>query len=417
MKTSSLIFCSFSLALALGFLAIRLAPMLRLLDVPGGRRQHGAPVPRVGGLALISALLIISFLRGFYLPMTNLEFVLVLVMAITGLVDDLTDLRPVWKASLGLFVALVLAGSLVSSLHAGLAPFKVFLFLVPPAPWLVFTLLALFFWSIPQALNLIDGANGLATGFGLVVVGNLWASGSPHPMLAGTLAACLLLNWPRARLFLGDCGSLSLGLLLVIYAEKRLLIPNPNHLLWLFAYPIADVLMVIIIRLIQSKPVFIGDRNHLHYQLIDRWPKYIWGPVPMLLTIAALCGSEIYLTGPWLILPYSGLAMLFIFTSSTIFLSVKEKEAERPGKARAITHELGYMNSLSGLAKGTRFGRDPFAPAEKISSPDELPPDPSLKHLARQGPALEGRVEALALHEGAVNVDLGTQVHEREIAG
>lgn len=337
----------------------------------------------MGGLALIVTLLILSMVMGFKLPLTPIELCAVFTMGALGLVDDLMDMRARWKASLGLVMAVVLAVGALQHIDPNLAPYQILGIKVPPLSWLAFILLVLLFWCIPQAINLIDGANGLATGFGLVVLGSLWVGGTPHPVMCGALLACLVLNWPKARLFLGDCGSLSIGLLLVLYAQKVALLPNPNRMLWLFAYPIIDVSTVIAIRLISHKPVFLGDRNHLHYQLGDRWPAFRHLSVPLLLGVAAMCGSETYLAAHWVALPYVGLTILLAMSGFFILTSIRALQAE----------------------------------GAEASAPDPLPADPGPQHLPRQRPALEGRVEALALHKVPVDVNLRVQVNEREVAG
>jgi len=328
---------AFILCLTMGLIAIRLAPHLGLLDIPGGRRQHDGPVPRVGGLALLTSLLAIAFIGGFRLPFTTLEFCMVSAMAVLGFLDDRIELRARWKAILGLVIAVILARATAAHLLPTLVPYELLGMTFPPVPWLAFTLLTLLFWCVPQAINLIDGCNGLATGFGLVVLGSLWGMGSRHPALTGVLLACLVLNWPKARLFLGDCGSLSVGLVLVIFAQKALGMPHPNHLLWLFAYPIIDVLTVVAIRLIGRRPIYVGDRNHLHYQIIDRWPQLTKVTVPGLLFAAAICGSEVYLHRQWRALPYLGLTILLAI--SAFFIVVKA--LERFGRGTVQEGPLG----------------------------------------------------------------------------
>ena len=310
MNITSAIPLSYFLCLATGYLGIRLAPSLGLLDIPGGRRQHHGPVPKVGGLALIAAMALLYLFAGLRLPLTGLEVGVLATMGIIGFLDDCIDLRARWKAALGLIIAVLLAVGAVHHLAPVLVPYQILGLTVPPTPWIATVLMMLLVWCIPHAFNLIDGANGLATGFALVVVLSLWGRGVPHPILAGTLLAVLTLNWPKARLFLGDCGSLSIGVLLVMYAQKALAMPSPNHLLWLFAYPILDVSTVVVIRFITRQPVAIGDRNHFHFQINDRWPGLSRLTVPFLLTLAAMCGSEIYLPGQWKLVPCAGLGLL-----------------------------------------------------------------------------------------------------------
>ena len=315
-------FSAFLTCLTVCLILIRLAPTVGLLDFPGGRRQHLDVVPKVGGLALIATLLLGVLLRRIHVHTSPLESSAILSLAILGVIDDRFDLRARYKAGLGFILALGLALATTYRLFPGLSPVHLFGLIIPPIPSLVFALLVFMYLCIPQALNLIDGANGLATGFSLVVTGCLWAAGDPHPFLAGVLLACMVLNWPKARLFLGDCGSLSIGMMLVIFAQKKFLLPNPNHLLWLFAYPAVDVITVTLIRLFTNRPIFEGDRNHLHFQLGDRWPRHSRLVVPVLLALAAICGSEIFVHGHFRIIPYMGLVSLGALSSWLVAVTV-----------------------------------------------------------------------------------------------
>ena len=322
MKLLAIATVSFTTCLAMELAGIRIAPALGLLDIPGGRRKHASPVPKVGGLALFAAILVLSRVHGFTLPLSPVEAVAIFCMTILGFLDDRLDLRARWKAILGLVLAVALAVEALHHLQLPITPYPLLGLPIPATPGITFLLLVMLFWGIPQAFNLIDGANGLAIGFGLIIVGSLWLAGFPHPLLGGGLLACLVLNWPRARLFLGDCGSLSIGLLLVLFAQQEVAMPSPNKLLWLFAYPILDVLTVSAIRMTNRKPVFEGDRNHLHHHLGDRWPSLSFLAVPILLGIAALCSSAIYVTGTWRILPYAGLAMLTLLAGYVFLTTV-----------------------------------------------------------------------------------------------
>ena len=376
---------SFSFCLVSAGIGIRCAPFLGLLDVPGGRRQHKVPVPKVGGLALVLALLVPELLLRHHPTFTLVEAGAIFGMAVLGLVDDILDLRARWKAGLGLLAAIVLAIAATHQPGSSPTSFELFGMPIPPAAWIATTLLVLLFWCIPQAINLIDGANGLAVGFGLVVLGSLWAAGAPHPVLAGALLACLGLNWPKARLFLGDCGSLSVGLALVIFAQKVLLLPDANRLLWLFAYPIIDVSMVIAIRLLKHKPVFTGDRNHLHFQLSDRFPALSFLTVPFLLVIAALCSSEIYLGQRWMVVPFSGLAMLLALASYFTLLSCGTLD-----RLRDWARAFAYANPI--LADDRTVSAH-FDRPTRIQSQGMLNGEQGSHHLAEVNPSLAVQME------------------------
>lgn len=302
-----------SLSLALG--AIRAAPRFGLLDIPGGRRRHIQPVARVGGLALMLTLLLRPVILGPPFEFTPLERTTVLAMAALGLLDDHRELSARLKAALGLGLAVPLARAAAAGLAAAGHPVHFLGMEFPGSFWATFPFLLFMYWGLPQGFNLIDGANGLAMGFALEVLGCLWAAGFPHPYLAGAVLACLALNWPRARLFLGDCGSLSIGLILVILARSALLGQGPDHIVWLFAYPTVDVALVVTIRLFHGRKLGVGDRSHLHFQIQDCWPRLGPWAVPGLLTLAAMCGAETFLAGPWRAIPWTGLALLLLLAA------------------------------------------------------------------------------------------------------
>ena len=303
------VFLGFWICLGISLLLVRFAPALGLMDIPGGRRQHTHPVALVGGLALILALVVRTVVIDYRTHLTVLEQFTVLSMALLGLLDDRFDLRARWKAALGLGFALLLAHTTALQVTQAGHALEFLGATLAPTSWIIPPLLALMYWGLPHGFNLIDGANGLAMGFSLVVLGSLWAAGAPHLYFIGALLAVLTLNWPRAKLFMGDCGSLSIGLLLVLLAKNALLLKAPSHILWLFAYPTVDVTLVVVIRLLQGRNLSIGDRNHLHFQLKDRWGLKTC-TAPLLLSLAALCASEVYLNGAWRIFPFIGLSLL-----------------------------------------------------------------------------------------------------------
>jgi len=101
--------------------------------------------------------------------------------------------------------------------------------------------------------------------------------------LSGGLLAVLLLNYPKARHFLGDCGSLMLGTLFAILAAKAFVVADANLLLWVFAYPTVDVAMVVAVRKWKRVPLGSADRSHLHHYLVDRLGRQRAWLVPLIL--------------------------------------------------------------------------------------------------------------------------------------
>ena len=106
--------------------------------------------------------------------------------------------------------------------------------------------------------------------------------------LSGGLLATLLLNYPRARHFMGDCGSLLLGTLFAVLAAKAFVAVDANLMLWVFAYPIVDVSLVVAVRKWKGVPLGTADRSHLHHYLVDRLGHHRVWLVPVLLFTLSL---------------------------------------------------------------------------------------------------------------------------------
>lgn len=294
MPSSAVIFalCAIAtLALVLG-LGAWLGP-LGWMDLPSQRKRHGHPVPRVGGLALLTVLLIASALGWLKLNITLLEWCVVLSLGVIGLLDDRFNLRARWKALVGFALAVPLAlVHTLDILHNG-RELTLFGLNVPEHGAIYFPLLLMWYWAIPQAFNLIDGLNGLSLGFSCLLLRALsvgpWSMlGSGVTPLWGALVALLLLNYPRARHFMGDTGSLSLGGLFSILVLERALPYHRGLAFWLMAYPILDVTMVVLIRAYTRCPLSQADRNHMHHWLQDLFKGRNWLVTLVLLALAGL---------------------------------------------------------------------------------------------------------------------------------
>jgi len=327
----------FILTAALSWCAARCLGPLGLMDIPAGRRRHQAPVPLTGGLALFAAGLLGLGLGWLTLPFAWPEGLALLTLGLLGFLDDRFNLPARWKALGGLAVALAVAYPVSQTLAVQPASLQVLGLELRHSQGLYFLLLFIMYWSVPHALNLIDGANGLAMGYGLIVLAVLAVHGTAHPFLLGALLALLLFNWPRARHFLGDCGSLPLGLLLAFLATRTLGDHDPDAILWLFAYPILDVTMVVAIRLSRGQSPAMGDRSHLHYQWLDRFPGLARAVVPFLWLNAGLCALGAVATGWLWILPWLGLASFTVQALAFWALALKEhRRSQEPFRARTL---------------------------------------------------------------------------------
>jgi UDP-GlcNAc:undecaprenyl-phosphate GlcNAc-1-phosphate transferase len=273
--------------LTLGFIRF-LAPRakrLGLIDVPGTeRKDHEGHTPLVGGLAIVAGLSLTALLTQYW-SYTHAAFWIGLIMiALTGTLDDLFELNPYVKFAAQIAAALLMCywggmsletlGNLVSDKPLSLGRYAV--------PLTMFAVI-----GVVNAINLCDGADGL--GAGLVFIAVFWialmgaASGNTRSLglalgLLGCIAAFLAFNlrtpWrSRAAIFLGDAGSLSLGFVLawltVDAAQSKPQLFAPVTAIWLVAIPISDTIVCMSRRLLKGQNPFRADRSHLHHILID----------------------------------------------------------------------------------------------------------------------------------------------------
>jgi UDP-GlcNAc:undecaprenyl-phosphate GlcNAc-1-phosphate transferase len=271
-------------------LLLAMAPRIGWMDHPDQeRKQHHRPTALTGGLALWIVVMALQLLRLFPWPLTLLDWFCIHAMALMGALDDRFGLRPRYKAALGLCVALVLAGHHAVMLAQATRHVTFLGFLIPGHPALIFPFLLAWFWSIPQAYNLIDGIHGLSMGFGLLVLATFSGLSSVDPgVLLGALGAIFLMNFPRAWHFLGDCGALMLGTLFSILCINLTADQNASLSLWIMAYPIVDVCLVVAVRRRNGTPFAAADRSHLHHCMLDVMCQRVGLATPLLLLLAGL---------------------------------------------------------------------------------------------------------------------------------
>lgn len=273
------------------------------VDLPDGRRKlHTAPVSAVGGIAIGLAyvgafvvLLASDFSVG-RMVRAGLPDVLRLVPAVAvvflvGLVDDVRGLKP-WQKLVGQMVAVGLA------IHAGveISGFRGYEF----SNWLSYPVTVVWLIGMTNAVNLIDGIDGLAAGVGLfatvttlgaaLMTGNVALAMATMP-LAGALLGFLRYNFNPASIFLGDCGSLPLGFLLgcfaVLWSQKSATLLGVTAPLLVLAVPLADTALAILRRYMRGEPIFTGDRGHIHHKLLQRGLT----PRRAALVLYAVCGA------------------------------------------------------------------------------------------------------------------------------
>jgi UDP-GlcNAc:undecaprenyl-phosphate GlcNAc-1-phosphate transferase len=251
-----------------------IAVRLRICEKPNGRTSRD--IAHIGGVGIIGAILFTLIpLFLFYIPGDSVERAVVPV-----LIDDLRSLHYIYKlilqVAVSIFVASVGLGLLM---HFGAARVSVYLL----AP--LFLAIGVWMLVVTTSFNLIDGLDGLASGLALIAAASFAVAGYlfAQPLVlgislvvCGAVAAFLRYNLPPATIFMGDSGSLFLGLLFGL-VSLLLLVPGTDLLyrvagdIVILAVPLLDTALAFTRRLVTRRPVFEADHRHLHHMLLYRF--------------------------------------------------------------------------------------------------------------------------------------------------
>ena len=260
----------------------RLAVRIGLVDHPGRRKRHGGDIPLVGGPAIFAGLCFGSLMIADTLYPYRALFAALAILLMAGLIDDLNDLTPGQK-----FLAQLVAGICMISwggmtvTHLG----NLFGYGQVALYGLAFPITVVCLLGLINAINMADGADGLAAGQTLIAFGFLFVSATlvgltVTAQLLLTAIVALLAFWtmnmrfpwqPRGKVFMGDSGSMMLGLLLTWFsvevARNGTGFP-PIVAVWFLAIPLLDMGVVIARRIGRGQSPFKAGRDHLHHVLI-----------------------------------------------------------------------------------------------------------------------------------------------------
>lgn len=333
-----------------------IAHRYEVLDVPGGRRRHHAPVPRVGGIAVALAfgLTIFAFWAAdriaghpFLIPdeVRSPRFTLTAIAAAVGLgvglLDDVFDLRARWQLLGHLAIAwvVIFAGIRIDFIRD---PFNANEIMeLAPAIAVGFTV----FWVVGMnvALNFLDGLDGLAAGVAVIAALALGATSLlpevDEPFvawmaftLAGAVAGFLFFNFHPARLFLGTTGVTFIATMIAVLSIFGT--AKVTTALLVLAVPIADTFYVLLRRVLQRRPPFAPDRGHFHHRLLGAGLTHSQSVLLIYALTLGLAATSFVTDGLGQLLAFAGFAVLL----GVLLLAIPERPdahlpAEKPDSA------------------------------------------------------------------------------------
>ena len=244
-------------------LARQIAFKIKLVDHPNSKKSHAHPTPLFGGLAILMAFFVAVFITSNI--NSHMYGILIggLILFTLGVIDD----------KLGMMPAMKLSGQILAALIAFKAGVRVITF-----EDYYLSMFFTVFWivGITNAFNLLDNLNGLSGGIagissiflGLLALrdGQIYIAVLSFA-LAGSCFGFLKHNFPKAKIFMGDSGSMFLGFTLACIAilgswETDKITISLSLPILVLGYAIFDTTLVTILRLIERRPVFLGGRDH-----------------------------------------------------------------------------------------------------------------------------------------------------------
>ena len=334
------LFCLFVLA--------KIAPFVGLVDKPTQRKDHTGNIPLVGGPAIFIAVATSAVLL---VPQFEVAVFLIasMVILLLGIVDDILDLPAVFRLIVQFAVAIYIAlqahililnpGNLVGAgpiLFSGYGAF-------------IFT--AVCSIGVINSVNMIDGVDGLAGSILAISISGMavlaWNNANlvEAKLLAiifGAVLSFLILNtraiFSRAVVFMGDSGSMLMGLVLVWFLISLSQGGNPAFSPviagWLFGLPLIDTISVMATRILAGRSPFSADRGHLHHRLLDEGYS-----VNQTVTIAAILQAALVIVGVvGNVFPKQETTLFWIFVALVVIHFSSTSKLLRSVK-RKISHE------------------------------------------------------------------------------
>lgn len=267
---------------------IRVSIIKNLFDEPTERKSHVSSIPTLGGLAIFAGVVFSYTFWSAGYDYTASQYIIaaIIIMFFIGIKDDIVELSAMKKLYGQIIAALLItlfANVRITSLYGVFGIYQ-----IPYWFSMVFTIFTIL--VIINAYNLIDGVDGLAGGIGAIAAFTfgLWFYNYNQFSLCilsfalfSALMAFLVYNFSPANIFMGDTGSLVVGLILAVLTVNFVELSfdaapfefpfrsSPAMAIAILMYPLTDTLRVFIIRVLKGHSPFHADRRHLHHFLLD----------------------------------------------------------------------------------------------------------------------------------------------------
>lgn len=335
---------TFVVSLLLVPLAKSIANHVGAVDLPNERKIHKVPMPRMGGLAIFG-----GFIFGYIVygdVTTQMLSILIgsFIIFLLGIFDDIKPIRAKYKFLVQIIAALIVV-------IYGKIYFTEITFLGLDLKfniWISYFLSTFFIVAISNAINLIDGMDGLASGISsiyfatiaiIAIVLNRFGTLdiTLSLIMLGATLGFLFWNFPPAKIFMGDSGSLFLGFMIAVIALLGFKVTTLTSLvvpITILAIPIFDTALAIVRRLLKGENIGTPDKEHFHHQLL----KMKFGPKTSLIVIYSInimfsVISIFYVIGDqteaivlYLVLM---LMLLFVILKTDILYKHKDKNKEK----------------------------------------------------------------------------------------
>jgi UDP-GlcNAc:undecaprenyl-phosphate/decaprenyl-phosphate GlcNAc-1-phosphate transferase len=352
---------------------IEIARQKKLFDVPDERKVHKQPIPSLGGIGIFIGFVISLLLTVSIETAPSFQFFLVasLILFFVGMADDITNMSALKKFFVQVFVAAILVykgGLLINNMHGFLGVYQ-----IDNTFAQLFTMLTIV--VIINSYNLIDGIDGLAGSIGLITsscfatfffMNKQFEYAIMGYTLSAAIGAFLIYNFYPARIFMGDTGSLMLGLINAILAIKFIqiaptasvtpIVAAPAVCYGILLLPLMDTLRVFGMRMLKGKSPFSPDRHHLHHLLLDRGLSHrqvtlSMASICLILAIASYSSRTMgttYLLGVETSVFFAAVCILYWRRKKSALHVVKGEDFSLDGKPEINTRTVGKILSFFG---------------------------------------------------------------------